>query len=395
MKKDIAIIGAGASGLFSSILLASKNFNITIYEKNNKVGKKLLTTGNGRCNITNKNIKLENFHSNNPDFIKYSLSLFDFPKCKKIFNQFGIEFKEGAKTRQYPSSLMASSVVELLEYEALQKGVRIILNSDIDDISFKNNKYIINNQIYDKIILAMGSCAMPKLGSSTKGYQIAKKFGHNIITPIASLVQLVSSNKNLDIISGVKIDGVVNNKKGDILFTKYGLSGSAILDISRDISDKLQYNKTVKVTIDTMPDYSKNRLIEILQNRYKNHNNKDIIMWLDGLINKKLAKYIIFMSKIPQNIKYAKFLTKKDIIAISYTLKNLSFDIVDTKGFDSCEVCAGGVDTFEINSKTMESKLYKNLFFTGEVLDVDGDCGGYNLHWAWASSYVLANNMEE
>ncbi len=396
MSIKIAIIGAGASGLLSSIILASKNYAVTIYEKNNKVGKKLLTTGNGRCNITNKNILMNHFHSNNMDFIKYPLNIFDFNLCKKFFNNLGVEFYEGAKNRQYPLSLTASSVVDLLEYEVKRAGVEIQLNKEVKDIKFQNNKFIINNKEYfDKVIISSGSSAMPKLGSSNSGYNFATKFGHNIIKPFASLVQLVSNNTHLDMITGVKIEGVVNNKHGDILFTKYGLSGSAILDISRDIAYELQYNKNVKVSIDIMPQYSKNKLIEILQNRIKQHNDKDTVMWLDGLINKKLAKYILQVSNVSNTIKYAKFLTKKDILNIVYTIKNLEFNIVDTKGFESCEVCAGGVDTTQINPKTMESKLQKNLYFTGEVLDVDGDCGGFNLHWAWASGYVLAMNMKD
>ena len=231
---------------------------------------------------------------------------------------------------------------------------------------------------------------MPKLGSTTIGYEIAKQFGHTIIEPFASLVQLVSSNKNLDFMSGVKIEGMINNYKGDILFTKYGLSGSAILDISRDIAYDLQYQKNIKITIDTMPQFSKNKLVEILHQRHKNHNDKDIIQWFDGFINKKLAKYIISIANISKSIKYAKFLTKKDILALVYTIKNLDFNIIGTKGFETAEVSAGGIDTTEINPKTFESKLQPNLYFIGEVLDVDGDCGGYNLHWAWASGFACA-----
>ena len=396
MGNKIAIVGAGASGLFTSIILASKNYDVTIYEKNSKVGKKLLITGNGRCNITNRNVSINHFHSNNIDFVKYPLGQFSFDLCKKIFIDLGIEFQEGAKTRQYPMSLTSSSVVDLLEYEALRKGVKILLNETVEDISFENKKYTINkNKKFDKVIISTGSMAMPKLGSSITGYEIAKKFGHTIIEPFASLVQLVSSNSNLDMITGVKVEGVVNNKHGDILFTKYGLSGSAILDISRDIASQLQYDKSVKVSIDIMPQYSKNKLIEILQNRHKNHNEKDTVTWLDGFMNKKLAKYILKISNVPATTKYAKFLTKKEILNIVYNIKNLEFNIIDTKGFETCEVCAGGIDTTEVNPKTFESNIQNNLYFTGEVLDVDGDCGGYNLHWAWASGYLLATNMDD
>ncbi|MEA3498396.1 MAG: NAD(P)/FAD-dependent oxidoreductase [Campylobacterota bacterium] len=394
MTENIAIIGAGASGLISAILLASNGFKVSVYEKNNKVGKKLLATGNGRCNITNKKISLSNFHSSNKNFTTFALDNFTYDDCKSFFNNLGLEFSYGQKNRVYPMSLQASSVVEILEHEAIKIGVNFYLNSTVETIEFKNNRYILNkDKNYSKIIVATGSIAMPKLGSTNSGYIFAKKFGHTIVKPFASLVQLVSSNKNLDMITGVKIDGMVNGKQGDILFTKYGISGSAILDISRSISHKLQHQKNIKVIIDTMPTISTQKLTSMLTSSIDIKNEKDIFMWLNGFMNKKLARYIILNSKIGSNIKYVKFLSKNDISKIVNSIKNLEFIIIDTKGFESCEVCAGGVDTKQINPKTMESKLQKDLYFTGEVLDVDADCGGFNLHWAWASGYVCANGI--
>lgn len=388
-KSKIAIIGAGASGLASAIFLSDKNCDVTIYEKSAKVGKKLLATGNGRCNITNTSINIQNFHTHSDiNQIKTTLHNFNYHKCKDFFNNLGVEFTEGENNRIYPMSQTSSSVVDNLEFKALQNGVTINLDCEIENIKSINNHFILNGNLqYDKLIIATGSVAMPKLGSNDSGYKFARQYEHSIIEPFASLVQLVSDNKNLDIVSGVKIQGLVNNKKGDILFTKYGVSGSAILDISRDISYQLQHQKSIQISIDTQPDIPKNKLIEILLNRAKILGEKDIYMWLDGLINKKLAKYIILNSQISSSIKYAKFLNRKDILKIVHTMKNLPFNIIDTKGFDTCEVCGGGVDLKDINLNTMESKKQKNLYFTGEVLDVDADCGGFNLHWAWASAY--------
>jgi len=393
-KYNIAIIGAGASGLLASIFLTKKNHTVTIFEKNNKVGKKLLATGNGRCNVTNENISLNNFYSHSDiQQINPILENFNYKKCKNFFNNIGVEFVNNEIGRVYPMSQNSSSIVDSLEYEALNNGVKIELNSKIEDISYDEQYYIINGKKYDKLIIATGSTAMPKLGGDKSGYNFAKQFHHSTIDPFASLVQLVSDNKNLEMISGVKVDGVVENKQGDILFTKYGLSGSAILDISRDISYKLQHQKSVKVTVDILPTFSKNKLVDILLQRAKTLASRDIYVWLDGIVNKKLSRYIIIASKIPENIKSAKFLNRKDILKIVHTIKNLEFNITDTKGFETCEVCAGGVILDDINLHTMESKLQKNLYFIGEVLDVDGDCGGYNLHFAWASGYTLAQNL--
>jgi len=396
-KTKIAIIGAGASGLFSSILLASKGFEVTIFEKNNKVGKKLLATGNGRCNITNQSINLSNFYSNsNISLIENNLNNFDYSFCKELFSNIGIEFKNGQSTRMYPLSLSSSSVVDILEYESLKEGTKIELNTEIVDIQYNKNKYILNkSRKFDKLIIASGSIAMPKLGSSDSGYQFAKKFQHKIVPPIPSLVQLVSDKKNLDVVAGVKIEAVIDKKRGDFLFTKYGVSGSLILDISRRVSKELQTSKSTKISVDTMPDFSYNQLIELLTKRVDNLKDKELNLWLDGIMNKKLAKFIILNSNIASHIKYAKFLSTNDIKKIVKTIKNLEFNIIDTKGFETCEVCAGGINLSEINLNNMESKYQNDLYFIGEVLDVDGDCGGYNLHWAWSSAYTVATNMKK
>lgn len=396
-KTKIAIIGAGASGLFSSILLSSKGFEVTIFEKNTKVGKKLLATGNGRCNITNQNISLSNFYSNsNISLIKNQIQDFSYEYCKEFFNKIGIEFKSVPSGRVYPLSLTSSTVVDILEYEAVKEGTKIELNSEIVDVRYEKNQFILNNtKRFDKLIIASGSIAMPKLGSSESGYHFAKKFKHKIVEPVPSLVQLVSDNKNLDVVSGVKIDAKIDNKRGDFLFTKYGVSGSLILDISRKISKKLQSEKNIKIIVDTMPDFSNEELTALLTRRVETLKDKEINLWLDGIMNKKLAKFIMMNSNIPSHIKYAKFLSEKEITKIIQTIKNLEFNIIDTKGFETCEVCAGGVQLSEINLDTMESQYQKNLFFIGEVLDVDGDCGGYNLHWAWSSAHNVALNMKK
>lgn len=394
-KTKIAIIGAGASGLITSIFLAKNDFNVTIYEKNNKIGKKLLATGNGRCNITNQYIKLNNFHSSSDiSLIQNILNDFNYEKCKNFFNSIGIEFIHRENGRAYPMSQTSSSVVDMLEYQALSYGVDIKLNYEVEKLIFIDGKFIINDNLqYEKVILSTGSLAMSKLGGTNKGYQIAKSFNHTIIDPFPSLVQLISDNQNLDMISGVKIEGIIENNQGDILFTKYGISGSAVLDVSRDISYRLQYEDNIKVTIDIIPNFSKNKLVDILTKRLKTLPNIDIYLWLDGILNKKLSKYIIKYSNITKNIRISQQLNKKDILKIVHTIKNLEFNIIDTKGYNSCEVCGGGVCLDEVNLSTMESKLQKGLYLTGEVLDVDANCGGYNLHFAWASGFILSEQL--
>jgi len=394
---QVAIIGAGASGLATAVFLSEYNINVTIFEKNNKIGKKLLATGNGKCNVTNKNISIENFHTtyHSKKELKKLLNIFDFEKCKKFFSNLGVEFLYRENGRAYPMSSSSSSIVDALIFKNEQVGTKILLNTPIESIQEQNEKFLINNEkIFDILILATGSIAMPKLGGSDSGYDLAKRFKHTIIPPQPSLVQLVSNNKNLDMISGVKLTGTVKNHTGDILFTKYGISGSAILDISREIAIELQTKKEIQLSIDIAPELSKEKLKSMLQQRVKSQGEKKVSLWLDGIFHKKLSQYLIQSIKLPSHIQKGKQLGTKEINKLVHSIKSLSFTIIDTKGFDNCEVCSGGVDLNEINLYTMESKKQKNLYITGEVLDIDGDCGGYNLHFAWASAYATATAIK-
>ncbi len=405
LSKKIAIIGAGASGLLCSIILARLGFSVVVFEKNHKLGRKIFTTGNGRCNISNENISLSNFYTTDGNFIKYPLEQFNYNTFQKFFQNLGLELISKEKGRVYPITLQSSSVVDILVYEARRLNVQFLIDTEITKINFNNNQFILNNTTkFDKLIVSTGSSAMPKLGSSDSGYKFAKEFGHNIIEPFASLVQLKSSNSKIAELSGVKIDSkieleinkeYVTNSSGDLLFTNYGVSGNAILDISRDASYALSLGSDVNLKIDIFPIFSKDILVSKLSQRLKNSQNKDKYFWLEGFIHPKLIKYLIDNCGINQNKKNANELNKKDIMSLVYFIKNMKINIYDTKGFDTAEVSAGGIDVSEIESKTMQSKLKKGLYFIGEVLDVDGQCGGYNLHWAWASAYVCANSMCE
>ena len=403
----IAIIGAGASGLLSSIILGRAGFKVTVFEKNTKIGRKILATGNGRCNISNENISSNNYYVNDTNFINYPLNQFNYKKFKSFFEELGIELTSKENGRVYPITSQASSVVDILVYEAKAVGVEFILNTAIEKIQFKNSNFIIHSNeieyLANKVIISTGSFAMPKLGSCNSGYGFAQEFGHEIVEPLASLVQLQSDNKSIREMSGTKIDAkvtlevnkdYVTSSTADVLFTNYGLSGNAILDVSREASYALSIGSLVTVKLDIFPNINKDTLINKLTKRLSNSKDKDKYFWLEGFMNKKLIRYVIDNSGIKHNISKASQLTKKDIMSLVYFMKNIKINITDTKGFETAEVSAGGVDISQIESKSMQSKLQKGLYFVGEVLDVDGQCGGYNLHWAWASSYVCSNAIK-
>ena len=393
MSNQIAIIGAGASGLVAAITAAKRGAKVHVYEKNNKIGKKILATGNGRCNVTNKNIELSNYHGLNPSFVNPSLNRFNASTCKVFFGDLGVELVEGQRGRLYPRSLQSSCIVELLVYECKRLGVEFFLESEVKKITKKGDIFSLHvddkSLHVNRVLVATGGLAMPTLGSCDSGYEFAKSFGHSMVATHPSLVQLVCK-EDLKAISGVKVEGSIEvyedgqNKtyaSGDILFTNYGISGSAILDISRVASHSLLYKRALHVKIDLLPEYSKEELKNLLKKRQKHSNGKSVALWLDGFINSKLSKFI----EKSLHVKSADELNNKELTKLVYALKNMTLHVNDTKGFKTAEVTAGGVNTDEVNSTTMESKLQAGLYFSGEVLDIDADCGGYNLHWAWAS----------
>lgn len=391
----IAIIGAGASGLVAAISAARAGAKVSVYEKNAKVGRKILATGNGRCNITNQNIELSHYHGSKPSFVNASINRFTSSTCKDFFGELGIEMSEGQKGRLYPKSQQSSSVVELLVYEAKRLGVKFFLESEVQNIEKSGSGFCLHVNTkslhVNKVLIATGGLAMPTLGSCDSGHEFAKYFGHTIVPTHASLVQL-ECFEDLKSIAGVKFEGAIEiyvenelkaEASGDILFTNYGISGSAVLDISRIASHALLYNRDVHVVIDLVPEYSKEQLKNILKKRLKFANGKSISLWLEGFINSKIARFI----EKSLHVKEADKLNNKELTKLVYELKNIKLKVTGTKGYKSAEVTCGGIDVSEVNPTTLESKLQKNLFFSGEVLDIDADCGGYNLHWAWASGY--------
>lgn len=404
LNNSIAIIGAGASGLFSAILLAKKGFHVSVYEKNTKAGRKLLATGNGRCNISNKNLSLEYFHSHNYQFFKDAIENLPYESFEKLVFSFGLDVKSRG-TRVYPKSDQSSSVVDVLYYEALDNGVEFYFEQEIESIE-KKDCFILHAQDIaykaSKVIIATGSGAMKKLGSSDKGYSLAQSFGHTIIDPIAALVQMESDNNEIKKLAGVKAQAnvtlLVNNQKikskeGDFLFTKYGVSGDTILDLSCEASEELNNYSFVEVMVDLFPKDDKNKLLGLLQKKQNQIGTKKKEFLLLSLIHSKLIDYIFKLAKL-ENKLLVQELNKKDLLNLVHTMKNIKIGISKSRGYEYAEVVSGGIDTTQINPKTFESLKQKGLYCIGEVLDVDGDCGGYNLHFAWASAYNLALHLK-
>jgi len=396
------IIGAGAAGLVAAISSAKAGRNVTLLEQNSKIGKKILVSGNGKCNIDNRYIHPNRFHSQNPHFIDAVLEGYGFDVVEKFFTSLGLALVEGKEGKMFPMSLQASSVVELLEYEAKRAGVKIVCDCAVTAIDKQNNAFTLETmqgtKICEKLLLTSGSPAAPQLGGSNSGYAFATKMGHSLIPRHPSLVQLCSEEVWVKQCVGVKVAGLaklyangeyIAEKKGDLLFTNYGISGLAILDLSREVSTRLANFDYCELSLDLMPELGKEKLTNLLQSRVQNESEKPIALWLQGVMNKKLISIVLEQAK--SNVKIENQLNRKEINKLVHAIKNLKLSISDTKGFKGAEVATGGVDTHEINPQTMESKLVPNLYFAGEILDVDGDKGGFNFHFAWVSGLRAGN----
>ncbi|MDO8454743.1 MAG: NAD(P)/FAD-dependent oxidoreductase [Sulfurimonas sp.] len=390
----VAIIGGGASGLLCAIFCAKFGAHVEVYEQNNKCAKKILVSGNGRCNITNRNLSHNDFFGANPSFVNDALKNFGFKEFERFALEIGLLLDIKEDGRVYPLSNEAKSVAKLLQVTAENLGV--IFHTDT---KITNVKKLL--QTHGKVVIATGSEAAHHLGGNSDGQSFAKEFGHTIIPTYPSLVQLHLNSKIVHKMSGAKTDGevtlLVNNKKdstcrGDILFTDYGVSGFAVLDISQRASVALMNSQSIGVSINLLPKFNAQQLSEHIVKVAKSMPKFSILDILVGLIPIKIATSLLDDLKISHGVQ-AKEVDLKLTKKIANQMLNWRFEVSGTHGFRHAEVSGGGVDTREINPKTMESLKQKNLYFCGEVLDIVGRRGGYNFAFAWASGYAVAKGI--
>lgn len=393
-NKKVAIVGAGASGLFSAMLCAKKGAEVTIFEQNTKPAKKILVSGNGRCNISNRHLSVNDYFSCNPIFVEYALKNFPFHSFEKFCNEIGLELNTLDDGRAYPLSNEAKSVAKIFEDYALSLGVIFHTQNRISDI-----KTLLQN--FDAVIIATGSRAAEHLGGNNDGEEFAKEFGHNIIPAYPSLVQLHLQSQIVKKMSGVKLNAevtlILNGIKdisinGDVLFTNYGVSGFAILDLSQRVSLALLEFQAVDISINLLPNFTMQKLSTHILKVATNIPKLSILDILVGLIPLKIANSLLEELHISNSLQASEIHTKL-AKRIANLMLNWKFEVSDTHGFRHAEVSGGGIDTTQIDEKTMMSKKIKQLYFVGEVLDVVGRRGGYNFAFAWASAYVASQNI--
>lgn len=467
MKRDVIVIGGGAAGIVAAITAARKGANVTILEHKDKIGKKILATGNGKCNYSNKYQSIDCYRSENLPFVKEVFSHFNAQKTVEFFKELGI-YPKDRNGYLYPNSEQASSIVDVLQMELKRLHVEVLCNEEvkkiepiieanekmyevetiINDSTLKDSKANVQvsgdqkpqRKKYNakRVIIATGGKASSKLGSDGSGYYFLQKLGHTIIPVVPALVQLKAKGDLFELVSGVRcdvaleilIDGEkIASEQGELQLTNYGISGIPVFQISRYAAKALLNEQKVIVNIDFMPQLSRNEVIELITKRMNEGPDKTPEQILIGLFNQKLIQ--MFLIELTEKLKkqgvnkdfgcaplnklknhgnkkankkscsniqevtttnkliVTKKLFDKDTMELLTDLiKSYSVVITDTNSFDNAQVCAGGVDTTQIDGSTLESKINKGIYVVGEVLDVDGICGGYNLQWAWSTGYI-------
>ncbi len=401
--KKVVVIGGGAAGMVAASTASSMGHDVTLLEKNERLGRKLLITGKGRCNITN-NCDIEELIENTPTngkFLYSAFYTFTNEQVIDMFNSLGVKTKTERGKRVFPESDKAKDVVVALEKQMKQNKVNVVLNSNVKKIEQKNGKIesvvLSNNKVIkcDSVIIATGGVSYPRTGSTGDGYKFAKSLGHTIIKPKPSLIGLETFEDvySLNKLSLRNIAIKVIDKKGksiyedfgEMEFSDIGIEGPVIRSASCRM--KSFENETYKVIVDLKPALDKEMLDKRIQKDFKKYTNKKFENSLDDLLPKKLIPYIIDLSGIDKDLVVHQISRKqrKDLVNL---LKNLEFNIRKYKPIDEAIITSGGIKTSEINSSTMESKLIEGLFFAGEVIDVDAYTGGFNLQIAFSTGYL-------
>ncbi len=404
---DVLIIGGGASGLVAAISAARCGAKTVILEHMDRVGKKILATGNGKCNYTNSKQGITKYRGDDPAFVLPVFEQFGFEETVTFFEDLGIspKIKNGY---YYPASEQAASVLDVLRMELSYQKVAIETDCTITSISKKKDGFEVSTNLgcfcAKKILFSTGLKASPKSGSDGSAIPYIEKLGHHFADIVPALVQLQGKQPFFKALAGIRaeiqanlyIDGAFStSESGELQLTDFGVSGIPIFQLSRFASKALKQKKEVYILLDFQPSLGKKALKQLLSERmHLFGKNKTAEESLIGLFHKKLIPVLLKESQIALHVP-AKDVTESQLDVLSNTIKKLRVDVIGTKSFEQAQVCAGGVKTAEIDAKTLESKVVPGVYFAGEVIDIDGTCGGYNLQWAWSSGYVAGKHMAE
>lgn len=383
------VIGGGAGGIVAAISAKRKGVPVVICEKMPRFGRKLLATGNGRCNLSNENLRELHYNHAARGLVRSVFSRFGKAEISRFFNELGLEVYSEAG-RIFPVTNQSSSVLKVLEMELERLAIPVELNFDAANVACSKNGFVVTSKAGKsitcvKVIMSCGGKTYPAFGSDGSSYRLAAIFGHSVIEPVPIAVPLIIKDRLCHLLQGQKVSAkaksIIGGKAtseadGELLFTKYGLSGAAIIDISEDISIAINRDKKkdVMVSVDLVPFLDEGALNKALTDRLSKGFSGDNL--LVGILPNKLSAAFKDLFK------------EQNIANIVNALKDKRFHVSGTRSWNEAEFTGGGINVSEIKEGTLESKFRKGLYFSGEMLDVDGKRGGYNLAWAWASGFV-------
>ena len=390
---DVIIIGGGASGMMAALTAAENGRSVLLLERQSRVGRKLLATGNGRCNLTNYNTSPARYHGEDGGFCAYALRAFDVGSTLQYFASLGLLTVNEDSGRVYPMSNMAGSVLDVLRYGLEHPRIEVRTGQVVTAVKRTAEVFTVRTETdaftAGKLILAAGGCAGSKVGGVMDGYRLAKALGHHRTALYPSLVQLKTDPTYPRALKGVKAEcgitvlrgsGIVAENRGEVLFTEYGVSGPAIFDISRAVATG---GEGLVCALDFFPDWDLREVLDWLRMRRQTMQAHEASTLLVGSCHTRLGQMLCKAAGFTS--QPAADLTDSDLERIARQAKHFALSITGTCGFDQAQVTAGGLCTDEFDPETMKSRLVSDLYACGELLDVDGDCGGFNLQWAWAS----------
>ncbi|MBQ9990820.1 MAG: aminoacetone oxidase family FAD-binding enzyme [Lachnospiraceae bacterium] len=404
----IGIIGGGASGIMAAIIAADSGAEVTILEKKDRIGKKILATGNGKCNFTNKIVEKDDYISQKEGIYQNYISQFDEKRVLHFFAEQGMLAKEKSGYF-YPRSEQASTVLDVLRKKLQEKGVTVLTESCPDSLKRQGEGFVVRlgkkTLFFHHLILACGSFAGEKLQEGISGYDYAQKFGHTLVPVVPALVQLRADHDRevFKAIAGVRCEAKITlyiegkmraRERGELQLTDYGISGIPVFQLSRHAAYGFHTQKKVKASIDFLPEYDDGEWEGLIREKWEGFNPQALTEdFFLGFLNKKLNLHFIRKAGLKPQQPMGNY-SYEQILQACLQMKNWEVELTGTNPFASAQVCAGGVSMDEVTLQ-LESRKVKGLFFAGEILDVDGRCGGYNLQWAWTSGYIAGKAAAE
>ncbi|NLO45077.1 MAG: aminoacetone oxidase family FAD-binding enzyme [Clostridiales bacterium] len=401
---DIIIVGGGASGLCAAVESAGAQIGVRValIEKLPRVGKKLLATGNGRCNLTNTSASAKSYNA--PDFAFGAMSRYGAESTVDFFGELGLLTVCDSAGRVYPSSGTAASVLDVLRFEAERLGVVVMCDTTVKSAVYEKGLFLINGALSAKrLVLACGGKASPAHGSDGGGYVLLESFGHSVTPVFPSLVRLRTDTSFVKPLKGIRaaaeikleIDGKISDDaEGEILFTENGLSGIAAMEVSRAVP-RLKDRQSCFAVLDLLPAFSYDEIFERVRETARRSPNLLVENLLNGILPKRVGMAICSGISGISLSKPASSLGERLIKAVVSEIKAKRIQVTGTNGFGSAQVTSGGAELSEFDCRTLQSRLVGGLFVCGELLDIDGRCGGYNLQWAWASGRLAGKSAAE